>query len=197
MSLPRRIAGLSALLLIAVLSACGDDGGSDATATPSSAPTITTESTVTATSPVLSSTATPSASPTAFPLPSPTPEAPHAAPIELDPEVKSLGEDVLLPVLQPQSSLLVDPVALAEELEITTPPCADLIFYLSWQVRSPYPPTDVDIEVRWLRMGKTDVIGEDTSGQASGGCGEYRVVNNSSEVWATVEVRYLIGESSG
>jgi hypothetical protein len=107
--------------------------------------------------------------------------------------VESLAEDTLLPVLRPQAALNLDPVQVTEEMGITTPPCAGLVFYLSWQVRHPYPPTDVDVEVYWTRMEGRELIGEGPSGQASGGCGEFQVVNNS-DVWATVEIRYVIGE---
>ena len=93
----------------------------------------------------------------------------------------------------PSAILVLDPVSLAEGIGITPPPCAGLAFYLSWQVRDPYPATDVNIEVRWMRMGGTELIGEGPSGQASGGCGEFRVVNNT-DTRATVEVRFLIGE---
>lgn len=176
----------------------GDNGGPAVSVIPSPTPTVTAVPTATAT-PVPPTTETPSASPLpspAAPSPSPEAEAPHAAPIELDPGVTSLGENVLLPVLQPQASLNVDPIALAEGMRITPPPCANLVFYLSWQVRHPYPPTDVDVEVYWRHTGAKKLIGEGPSGQASSGCGEYQVVNNS-DTWATVEVRYVIGESSG
>jgi hypothetical protein len=202
MSFWGRVAGLSPILLIVLLAACGGGGnsGSGATATPSLTPTATAVLTPTATSPALSPTATPSASPsptaTSFPALTLTPEPPHAAPIEPDPGATSLTENILQPVVQPHGYLSLDPVALAKDLEITPPPCDDLVFYLSWQVRGPYPPTDIDIEVRRISTDGLDVIGEDTSGQASGGCGEYRVVNNSDQ-WITVEVRYIIANSAG
>ncbi len=199
MPFPCRLAGFSPLLLIVLLAACGDDGGTDVSVTPSPAPSITAAPTSTAT-PATTATVTPSASPssspTATPSPSPEAEAPHAAPIELDPGVTSLAENVQLAVLQPKASHNLDPVALAEGMGITTPPCAALVFYLSWQVRSPYPPTDVDIEVYWMRQGGKDLLGEGPSGQVSSGCGEFQVVNNS-DVWVTVEVRYVIGKLAG
>jgi hypothetical protein len=199
MSLPCRIAGLSPLLLIVVLGACTGEGGSNATVTPGSTPTVTAVLTPTAT-PVPAATVTPESSPSpvpaATPSPSPEPEAPHAAPIEPDPGVESLGDNVVSSVSRARASLNLDPVALAEGMGITPPPCAGLVFYLSWQVRYPYPPTDVDIEVYWMRMGGRELIGEGPSGQASGGCGEFQVVNDSDE-WVTVEVRYIIGELTG
>ncbi|MCH7997893.1 MAG: hypothetical protein IIA91_00220 [Chloroflexi bacterium] len=172
-----------------LLAACGDDGGAAVTvpagptATPTAVPTATAMPTADLTP-----------SPTA--APSPTPEAPNAAPIELDPGVTSLGEDVLLPTLQAGGVLNLDPIDLAGELGITPPPCAALVLYLSWQVRSPYPPEGVDIELYWTRMGGTDLIGEGTSGQTSRGCGAIQVVNNS-DVEVTVEIRYAIGEITG
>ena len=171
--------------IVVLLAACGDGGGAavtviaETTATPTAAPTATA-----ATTP----------SPTASP--SPTPEAPNAAPIEMDPGVPSLGEDVLLPTLQAGGVLNLDPIQLAGELGITPPPCAALVLYLSWQVRQPYPPEGVDIELYWTRMGGTELIGEGTSGQTSRGCGAIQVVNNS-DAEVTVEIRYAIGEISG
>jgi hypothetical protein len=107
--------------------------------------------------------------------------------------VESLAErDLLLAILRPQASHNIDPVALAEGMEITPPACAALVFYLSWQVRN-VPPTDIDVEVYWFGMGGRDLIGEGPSGQASGGGGEFQVVNNS-DVRATVEIRYVIGK---
>ncbi len=81
-------------------------------------------------------------------------------------------------------------------MELTPPPCAALVFYLSWQVRHPYPPAEVDVEVYWMRMGGRDLIGEGPSGQGSSGCGEFQVVNNS-DTRITVEIRYVIGELTG
>ena len=172
-----------------LLAACGDGGGA--------AVTVIAEPTATPTA-VPAATAVPTAAPTPSPTaaPSPTPEAPNAAPIELDPGVAPLGEDVLLPTLQAGGVLNLDPIQLAGELGITPPPCAALVLYLSWQVRRPYPPTDVDIELYWTRMGGTELIGEGTSGQTSRGCGAIQVVNNS-DIEVTVEIRYAIGEITG
>lgn len=186
----RVLAGLLSAAVLLVVGCGGDESESPSASTPGPETTATSASgSPTATTPTEDQ--TPSA--TATPPASPEPEAPHAAPIELDPGVESLAEHTLLAVLQPQASHNLDPVALAEDMEITPPPCAALVFYLSWQVRDPYPPADVDMEVRWMRMGGTDVIGEGPSGQASNGCGEFQVVNNS-DIWVTVEVSYVIGE---
>ena len=172
-----------------LLAACSDNGGADVTVTadPTATPTA-----------VPTATAIPTATPTPSPAAalSPTPEAPNAAPIELDPGVTSLGEDMLLPTLQAGGVLNLDPIDLAGELGITPPPCAALVLYLSWQVRHPYPPTDVDIELYWTSMGGTELIGEGTSGQTSRGCGAIQVVNNS-DVVVTVEISYAIGEITG
>ena len=172
-----------------LLAACGDGGGAavtviaEPTATPTAVPTATAM-------PTAALTPSPAAAP------SPTPEAPNAAPIELNPGVTSLGEDVLLPTLQAGGVLNLDPIDLAGELGITPPPCAALVLYLSWQVRQPYPPEGVDIELYWTRMGGTELIGEGTSGQTSRGCGAIQVVNNS-DIEVTVEIRYAIGEITG
>ena len=138
--------------IVFLLAACRDDGGAAVTVT--AGPTATPTAVPTATA---MPTAAPAPSPTA--APTPAPEAPNAAPIELDPGVASLGEDVLLPTIQAGGVLNLDPIQLAEELGITPPPCAALVLYLSWQVRRPYPPTDVDIELYWTRMGGTELIG--------------------------------------
>lgn len=187
MLFPSRIAALSPLLLIVMLGACGSDGG--ATVTVITGPAATP-------SPAATQEPTPNPALSPTPTPSPTPEAPHAAPVELDPGVESLGEGVLLPTLQAGGVLNLDPIELAGELGITPPPCAALVLYLSWQVRQPYPPTDVDIELYWTRMGGTELIGEGPSGQTSRGCGAVQVVNNS-DVEVTLEIRYAIGELTG
>ncbi len=174
-----------------LLAACAEDESESqpaSTVTPS--PEATHEPTP---SPVPSPTPTPAPSPT----PSPTPEAPHAAPIELDPGVESLAEDVLLPTIQAGGVFNLDPIELAEDLGITPPPpCAVLVFHLSWQVRQPYPLADGDVEFYWTRMGGTELIGQDPSGQTSRGCGAIQVVNNS-DVDVTLEIRYAIGEFTG
>lgn len=205
MSFPCRIAGLSPLLLIVVLGACGGNGGPDVTVTPSPTITVTAASTATVTAPptptdtaapmvTVTPPVAPTPSPIATPFPSPEAEAPHAAPIELDPGVESLAEhDFLLAILRPQASHNLDPVALAEEIGITPPPCDALVFYVSWQVLDPFPPTDVDVEVYGTRTGAPGLIGEGPSGQASSGCGEVQLLNNSG-ISATLEISYLIGE---
>lgn len=196
MSFPCRIAGLSSLLLIVLLTACGGNGGSDATVTPGPDSTVTAVPTTTGTpseSPSPSPTPTPSPTPPPTPSPTPEPEAPSPAPIKLDSGVKSLSENTVLAVLQPQASHNLDPVTLAKGAGIKPPRCANLVFYLSWQVGDPYPPKDVNVEVYRMRTSGRDLIGEGTSGQASSGCGEYQVVNNS-DIWATLEIRYLIGK---
>jgi hypothetical protein len=182
----RMLASLLAGIAFLLAACAGDESESQPTSTATPSPAATQEPTP---SPALSPTPTPAPSPT----PSPTPEAPHAAPIELDPGVNSLAEDVLLPAIQAGGVFNLDSIQLAEGLGITPPPCAALVFYLSWQVRQPYPPTDVDIAFYWTRMGGTELIGEGPSGQASRGCGAIQVVNNS-DVEVTLEIRYSIGE---
>jgi hypothetical protein len=91
--------------------------------------------------------------------------------------------------------LNLDPVELAEGLGITPPACAEFVLYLSWQVRQPYPPDDIDLELYWTRMGGTELLAEGPSGQTSTGCGAVQVVNNSASP-ARVEFRYVVGETS-
>lgn len=182
---------LSAAVLL-VVGCGGDEGESPSASTPSPEATVTSV----ASPPMGTTTPTVAGTPssTATPSPSPGAEPPHAAPIELDPGVESLAENDLQPIsLRPQASHNLDPVALAEGTGITPPPCAALVFYVGWQVRHPYPPTDVDVEVYWIRMGGRELIGEGPSGQVSGGCGQVQLLNNS-DISATVEIRYVIGE---
>jgi len=187
----RLLAAFLTAAVLLVVGCDGDEGESPSASTPSpettgtSVPSPLTTATTTPTT-------SPSPSPAPTPSPSPEPEVPSAAPIELESGVESLAENTLLAVLQPQASHHLDPVALAEGHQITPLPCAALVFYLSWQLRN-VPQTDIDVEVYWMRMDGKDLIGEGPSGQASGGCGEFQVVNNS-DVWATVEIRYVIGE---
>ena len=111
--------------------------------------------------------------------------------------VESLAENDLQPILlRPQASHYLDPVALAKGTGITPPPCDALVFYVSWQVRHPYPPTDVNVEVYWTRMGGRELVEQGPSGQTSGGCGPVQLLNNS-DISATVEIRYVIGELTG
>jgi hypothetical protein len=127
-------------------------------------------------------------------VPAPTAaEAPHAAAIEVDPGVNNLGEGVIQPVVAAGGVFNLDPVDAALDLGIAPPPCAGFVFYLTWQVCDPYPPEGVDIELYWTRMGGTELIGAGPSGQASRGCGEIQVRNNSAFEVA-VEIRYAIGE---
>jgi hypothetical protein len=181
---------LSAAILLAV--GCGgDEGESPSASTPNP------EATGTSVPIPPMATATPSVDPTpspnAIPSPSPEAEAPHTAPIEPESGVESLAENTLLAVLQPQASNNLDPVALAEGTGITPPPCAALVSYVGWQVRHPYPPTDVNVEVYWERMGARELVERGPSGQVSDGCGQVQLLNNS-DVSATMDIRYLFGE---
>jgi hypothetical protein len=189
---------LSFFVGVAALLATGCGGGDgEADATPTSTATMS----ATATEAMATTTATtpadtPSPVPAATETPAPTPttaEPPHAAPIEVDPGINNLGEGIIQPVVTPGGVFNLDPINAALGLGITPPPCAGLVFYLTWQVRDPYPPDGVDLELYWTRMGGTELIGAGPSGQASHGCGEIQVRNNSAFEVA-VEIRYAIGE---
>ena len=188
---------LAAFLTAAVFLAvgCGDgEGESPSASTPDSETTATSASgSPTATTPTEAQ--TPSA--IATPSPGAESEAPHAEPIQLDFGVESLAENVLVQVLQPQETLQLDSDELAKTAGITPPPCLEggrwnRMFYLNWQVRDPYPPTDVDIVVYWTRTLER-MTAEGPSGRASTHCGEFLVTNNS-DMSVTVEIRYAIGE---
>jgi len=173
-----------------------------ATAEPTSKPTPRVGSTVTPTATATKSptaAATPKLSPTATAkptsTPTPLPEAPNAAPILVGPGIDELGEGTLQPPLSPDGVLNLDPVQLAEGLGITPPACAEFVLYLSWQVRQPYPPDDIDLEFYWTRTGGTELLAKGPSGQVSSGCGSIQVVNNSASQ-VKVEIRYVVGETS-
>jgi hypothetical protein len=182
--------GAAALFVVA----CGGgDGEADTTPTPTSTISATvTQGAATATVEM------PSTIPAATETPAPTPtteEPPHAGPIEVDPGISSLGEADIQQVVSPGGVLNLDPINLAQDMGVAPPPCAGLVFYLTWQVRDPYPPEGVNIELYWTQMGATELLGTGPSGQASRGCGEIQVRNNSGFEVA-VEIRYAIGEIS-
>lgn len=192
-STPRLLSMLLSLAALLIVGCGGGDGEVDAT------PTSTSAGTATATEAMATATATPETPApvpvaTETPAPTPTPEEPpHAGPIETDPGIDSLGEGVVQPVVPDGGVFNMDPVNAAEDLGIAPPPCAALVFYLTWQVRDPYPPDGVDLELYSTRMGGTELVGTGPSGEASRGCGEIQV-RNSSGFEVAVEIRYAIGE---
>jgi hypothetical protein len=190
------IAAVAFSVAAAVFAACGGgDGDADATptSTEASGPTATQNLVLTPTTAVAATSSPPSvATETAEPTPE-TEEAPHASPIEVEPGINNLGEDSIQPVVPAGGVFTIDPVNAAQDAGIAPPPCAALVFYLAWQVRDPYPPHGVEIELYWMRMGGSELVGVGPSGQASRGCGEIQIVNNSAFDVA-VEIRFAIGE---
>lgn len=92
----------------------------------------------------------------------------------------------------PGSSQLMDEMELARQAGIEPPPCDDLAFFFSWQVRQPYPPSGINLRFSVGRMGELfKTAGEGVSGQEGIRCGILRV-DNQSAVPVTVEVRYVI-----
>jgi hypothetical protein len=183
-----------------LLAACGGGEGetTPAPATVASSPSMTPTPTE---APPLTPATEPTPAPTSVltpaptPPPTPVPEPPNAAPIHVDPGVNNLGEGVIQPVLAPSGVLNLDPGDLAQGLGIASPDCAEFVLYLSWRVRQPHPPSGVDLEFYWTRMGGTELFAEGPSGQASRGCGAIQVVNNSA-IEVRVEIRYVIGQLS-
>ncbi len=174
-----------AVALLVTLAAC-KSGGGGTTPTPSPAA-----------SPSPSPAATPAATPTPSPTPEPTPEAPHAAPIVVGEGEAVRGEGELGLTLGPGESRAFDARDLGNAIGVAVGPCTEFIFYLSWQVRDPFPPDGVDFEVYESLRGARPLVAEGTSGQASlGGCAAFEVVNNSA-VEITVELRYLFGSFGG
>lgn len=192
----RLLAPLLCLVVLLQVACAGGEGDTTPTIAPTVGITATpTEEPSLAPSPEPTPTATAPATPTPSPAPTPPPEAPSAAPIQVDPEVTSLGESSMLPSLVPDGVLNLDPINLAQGLGMAAPTCAEFVLYLSWQVRQPYPPTGVDLEFYWTRMGGTELFAEGPSGQATRGCGAIQVVNNS-DVEVTAEIVYVIGQLS-
>jgi hypothetical protein len=210
MSLWCRIAGLSPILMMVVLAACGGDGGSGgsddtATATATATPTLT--STTTAVPTITTLTAiplTPTESPFPFPSPTltappattPTPEAPPAPVPRVDPSLEVLTTGAMNVTMGPGDTYSFDPVQLGINEGIEVPPCAAFTFLFGWQVQKPYPPEGVEIAFQWTRMGGGEEVDRGTSGQASVGCGSIEMSNNGA-MNTTVQVRYAIAQARG
>ena len=150
-----------ALTLGVLLSACdGDDGK----VTPSPAATVR-----------------PGAG-TAIASPTPTPEPPHAAELEFGPDIKELYRDDTEIPIAAGASYGFDNLALAGKRGVQAPPCPAFAFLLSWQVRQPYPPEGVDLNIETLSMDNPTEIASGASGNVSVGCAYVQIVNNSDRV---------------
>jgi len=176
-----------ALALGALLAACGDGGGTDQRspeprATPTAQPTAP---------PSPTAGPTEGASATAGPQ-----EAPHAAAPTVPGNVTVLDIGEMSLNLAAGETYQFDPLQLAQDQGVAPPPCAAFVFLFAWQVRDPYPPEGLNLRFRWTRMGHTETIAEDPSGETSVGCGGIEVVNDEA-VKITVEMRYGFGELQG
>jgi len=128
--------------------------------------------------------------------PGPDSEAPHAAPIYLDQGVELLGEGLEEITLAPGDSHSIDSSLLAEDWGVIPPPCADYVFYLSWQVRRPFPPDGVEIQVHSNEQAGRELLGEWLWGVVSAGCGLLEIVNTGT-VEITIELRYVFASYGG
>ena len=178
-----------ALALGALFAACDGDGGK-VTPSPGPAATATTTAEPTAAP-------SPTAGPTGAPSPTAEPqETPHAAAPTVPGNVTVLGIGEMNLNIGAGETYQFDPVQLAQDQGVEQPPCAAFVFLFAWQVSDPYPAEGVNLRFRWTRMGGTEIIAEDPSGETSVGCGGIEVVNDDA-VKITVEVRYGFGEVQG
>lgn len=96
--------------------------------------------------------------------------------------------------LAPGEVYPLDARDLADLAGVTPTSCIDTSFYVSWQVRDPYPPTGVDFEIYRLLRGSRELMVEGESGQfTDGACASLELVNNSA-LQMTVELRYAFAE---
>ena len=112
----------------------------------------------------------------------------------LGPDVKVLQEEVTELTIRPGATQEIDTVALASGP--TFPSCAALVVGLSWQVRDPYPPASIDVQIFQTVMGLRELVASGPTGQAEVGCALLEFVNNSS-VPITLELRYVVGALTG
>lgn len=93
-------------------------------------------------------------------------------------------------VLAPGESLHLDAHDFVLELGAPVPSPADANFYLSWQVRHPYPPIGIDLQFSEAPVGSRLLIATGTSGQFTrAACVAFEIVNNSA-VELAVQLRY-------
>jgi len=124
-------------------------------------------------------------------------EPPHAQSVEVDPPYKAVSEERVLELTlaaqdTPGSAKLMDELELARQAGIEPPPCDDLGFFYSWQVRKPYPPSGINLRFTVGRIGEIfKTASEGASGQEGIRCQILRV-DNESAVPVTVEMRYVI-----
>jgi hypothetical protein len=178
-----------ALALGAMLAACDGGGGTDK---PSPGPAATATATAEPTA-----APSPTAGPTGAPSPTAEPqETPHAAAPAVPGNVTLLDIGKMTLNLDAGETYEFDPLQVAQDQGVEPPPCAAFVFLFAWQVRDPYPPEGLNIRIRWTRMGHTETIAEEPSGETSVGCGGIEVVNDEA-VKITVEMRYGFGEVQG
>jgi hypothetical protein len=128
-------------------------------------------------------------------------EPPHAQSVQVDPPYEALSEERVLELTlaaqdTPGFSKLMDEMELARQAGIEPPPCDDLAFFYSWQVRQPYPPSGIGLRFTVGRIGEIfKPAGQGASGQEGIRCGILKV-DNQSPVSVTVELRYVIATST-
>lgn len=105
-----------------------------------------------------------------------------------------LGEGTVEPPLAPGEVVSLDAREVAVELGVSITSCLDTSFYLSWQVRDPYPPEGVDLEFYRLLRGSRELRAEGASGELTdGACAAMEMVNNSAFA-IKVQLRYALAE---
>jgi len=182
----QRIAAASIIAVLALSGGCGGDGEETAES-PSASPTEFASETP-------RDTETPASTSTAAPEATATPEPPHAAAIVVETGQTILDEKAFEVTLAPGESRAFDARDFSAELGVSITSCLDMSFYLSWQVRQPYPPDGVDLEFYEALRGARLLIVEGVSGQFTrGACVAFEAVNNSA-VEVAVELRYAFTE---
>lgn len=171
---------------LALFTGCGG-GGEEAAESPSASATE-------AASETPADTETPTPADSATPGTTATPEPPHAAAIVVESGQTVLGEATIDLTLAPGETRAFDARDYSADLGVSITSCLDTSFYVSWQVRQPYPPDGVDLEFYESLRGARLLIAEGESGQFSrGACVAFEAVNNSA-VEIAVELRYAFAE---
>ena len=184
---PRALPVVLVALLSFLVVACG---GGEEEPVSTTAPATTDSPTQTAkATPSPSPSATASATATASPA-----EAPQAPAVQVAPGQATLGEGLSDRALAAGELVSLDARDFAAELGVSITSCIDTTFYLTWQVREPYPPDGVDLEFYRLLRGSRELIAEGASGQLTdGACTALEMVNNSA-FGVTVQLRYAFAE---
>lgn len=186
MNLSAHCVAVVCIVALELFSGCGGDK-EEAAESPSASPTESASETP-------ADTETPAPTSPAAPEATATPEPPHAAAIVVETGQVILDEKTFELSLAPGESRAFDARDFSAELGVSITSCLDTSFYLSWQVRRPYPPDGVGLEFYESLRGARLLIVEGVSGQfARGACVAFEIVNNSA-VEVAVELRYAFAE---